>query len=72
MKKVSRTKCNDFLKRYKNGATVTVFDGGIVNTFNIQDGFTLKVHNTDLLAYDPDGDFFDKYDLRTAKIYVKD
>lgn len=72
MKKVSRTKCNDFLKHYKNGATVTIFDAGIVNTFNTRDGFTFKFHNTDLLVYDPDGDFFDKYDLYTAKIHVKD
>lgn len=73
MKKLSKAKCNAFLRRYENGATVTIFAGGCtVNTFNIQKGFTFKFRNTDLLVYDPDGDFFDKYDLRIAKIYIKD
>lgn len=43
-----------------------------MNTFNIQEGFTFKFHKTDLLVYYPCGDFFDKYDLHTAKIYIKD
>lgn len=70
-RRINRKKCNEFIRRYNAGATVTV-ETVWMNRFNIKDGWTLAIKGHTLYVYDPDGDLFETYDLYTTKLYIKD
>lgn len=67
-RRINRKKCNEFIKRYNDGATVTVW----INRFNVKDGWKLLIRGNDLYVYDPDGDLFDTYDLAAEEVYIND
>lgn len=69
-KSISRKKVNEFSKKWANGAKIKIFYSGIVNTFSKSEGYSLDVKGDFLVVHDPDGDLFDRYDLKMAEVYV--
>ena len=67
-RRINRKKCNEFIRRYNAGATVTIW----INRFNIKDGWKLSIKGHTLYVYYPDGDLFETYDLYSKEIYIND